>query len=163
MPLPFVRPRRDIPSALPDGEAEEFLEGWCHLFAGALNRLTGWPVVVLRDPNPPFVSDAYSHAHFLVEAPDGLLWDAAGGATPQTVLAFYPWIRGARFERVGDEAAIRGNPHFGATLRAYHDGFLPEVEAIAGRGILPLLRERYPSPGDGHGTGEIPENGFRMR
>lgn len=72
-----------MPSALPDREAEEFLEGWCHPFAAALNRL-------------------------------------------------------------------------------YHDGLLPDVEAIAERGILTPLRERHPAPGDRR-AGETDEDGFRMR
>lgn len=145
MPLRFDRPRRDLPSGMGDAEAREFCEGWCHLFAAALNRLTGWPVVALRDPDPASGAEAHTWVHFLVEAPDGMLWDALGGASRATVLAHYPWIARPGFDSLGGEAAIRGLPCFGRGLRAYGDAFLAGAEDDARAHVMPLIARRYPT------------------
>lgn len=143
MPFEYQRPDRHIESLTNTYELQEFMEGWCHLYAGTLNRMTGWPIVVLRDPNPVFKQEGYSYVHFLVEAPDGLLWDASGALSEKSLFKSYDWIQNPYLQRLGDEENIRKIPYVGTVLKGYRDDFFPGVEEIIERDLLPVLEKIY--------------------
>jgi hypothetical protein len=129
-------------------ERHSYTFGGCGLFAGALNRITGWPMVAYDTCQDLF-------AHMGVQAPDGAIWDARGRHEQiETFIAPFGSIvpkRGLRIVTLEDLIAYAPNarlwpygltervasmmfpdlPHLPTSDRSRNVAFMDAVETIS--------------------------------
>lgn len=128
-----------------------YLHGDCYAFAAGLHRITGWPMVKLRNGN-----------HAGVLAPDGMVWDVRGPLNPEQfargyadfddvvlvplsmpeVQKLYPGLGpGCIAERFAS-IFYPELPHLPSSDRERNIAFMDEVERIGRRYDVHLLSPR---------------------
>lgn len=99
----------DLTPGVVDSEARSYYRhGACQMLAVVIGLRTGWPVLLLRSDEYPFVHVANRH-------PSGQVLDIVGLSTEEELFAYYadygvtdPWF--AAVPRDGDTYSFRGGP-----------------------------------------------------